>query len=77
VHAHNLAVLAAHRPSASGLPTLLINAADGVGSTADWREVCPGIDIEVLPGDHHSIVAADRIPEIVGRVAGWLGANVP
>jgi amino acid adenylation domain-containing protein len=77
VHAHNLAVLAAHRPVASGLPTLLINAADGVGSTADWREVCPGIDIEVLTGDHHSIVAADRIPEIVGRVTGWLGANVP
>jgi amino acid adenylation domain-containing protein len=75
VHAHNLAILAAHRPATSGLPTLLINAVDGVGSAADWRKVCPAIDVQTLPGDHHSIVAPDRVPEIVERVITWLEAN--
>jgi thioesterase domain-containing protein len=75
VHTHNLAILAAHHPAASDLPTLLINAATGVGSTADWRAVSTGIDVEVLSGDHYSIVTADRVPEIVERVTTWLGAR--
>jgi thioesterase domain-containing protein len=77
VHAHNLAVLAAHRPAGSDLPTLLINAADGTGSAADWRQVCPGIDIEVVPGDHYSIVAAGRTPLIAEHVTAWLRTREP
>lgn len=73
-HAGNLALLAAHRVAASDVPTLLFVA--GKAGRADpvpaWRALCPGIAVEVLPADHHSIMDDEQVAGIADRVAAWL-----
>ncbi|MEU8383702.1 amino acid adenylation domain-containing protein [Streptosporangium sp. NPDC048865] len=73
-HTHNLTILAAHRPDTSDRRTLLFVAGDvdRPDPAVAWRAVCAGIEVEVLPADHYSIVADDRIPGIVDRVTAWL-----
>jgi thioesterase domain-containing protein len=77
VHADNLAALARYQPPRTDLPALLFTAAAGgqPGSAAVlWRAVCPGIEVEAWPRDHYSIVAADVVPAIAARAAGWAAA---
>ncbi|MCG6498315.1 amino acid adenylation domain-containing protein [Kitasatospora sp. A2-31] len=73
VHAHNLAALGAYRPEKSDVPTLLLvaGAVDRADPVPAWRDLCPGLDVEVWPEDHYSIVAGDRPAAIAERVAAW------
>ncbi|MGW5611620.1 non-ribosomal peptide synthetase [Streptomyces sp. NPDC003753] len=75
VHAHNLETLGAYRADKSEVPTLLFvaGAVDRADPVPAWRDICPGLDVEVWPEDHYSIVAGDRPAAIVDRVAAWLG----
>ncbi|MGA5704450.1 non-ribosomal peptide synthetase [Peterkaempfera bronchialis] len=77
LHAHNLAVLGAHRPGPSELPTLLFAAgAEERRPPSElvdaWRALCPDIDVVVRPRDHYSIVADDESAAIAERVTAWL-----
>ncbi|MFD0350671.1 thioesterase domain-containing protein [Kitasatospora aburaviensis] len=73
VHAQNLAALSAYRPEKSDVPTLLLvaGAVDRADPVPAWRDLCPGLDAEVWPEDHYSIVAGDRPAAIAERVAAW------
>lgn len=77
VHAHNLAVLAAHRPSKSDVDALLLVAGevDRCDPVPAWRAACPDIQVEVWPHDHYSIVAGDRSGAIARRVRAWLAGT--
>ncbi|MFF8288540.1 amino acid adenylation domain-containing protein [Streptomyces sp. NPDC016309] len=75
VHSHNLAVLAAHRVAASTVPTLLLVAGevDRPDPVPAWRAVCPGLEAEVWPYDHYSIVDPGVLPSVAARITAWLG----
>ena len=83
VHAHNLAVLAEHRPAPSEQPTLLVVAAAERARRAEdpadaWRALCPGIEVLERPQDHYSIVAEQELAAIADLVAGRLdGPTAP
>jgi amino acid adenylation domain-containing protein len=77
VHAHNTAVLAAYEPGPSEAPTLLLVAGRVAGRpdpAAGWRRLCPRLDVEVWPHDHHSIVGAQASAAIAERLAAWSAA---
>ncbi|CAM5281282.1 hypothetical protein GCM10010329_78870 [Streptomyces spiroverticillatus] len=75
-HAHNLAVLGGHRPGPCEVPALLFVAGTGQGDSqgpgADWRALCPRTEVEVLEGDHYSIVSDGGLRTIGERVGRWL-----
>ncbi len=82
VHTHNLAVLGAYRPGRFELPALLLVAGevDRSDPVPAWRAVCPGIEVEVWPCDHYSIVGGEQAAAIAVRITGWLvdsGQPVP
>lgn len=74
VHAHNLRILADYHARPADVPALLFVA--GTTGRPDpvpaWRALCPTLEVEVWPEDHYSIVAPQRLRDIVGRVRGWL-----
>ncbi|MFJ6793251.1 amino acid adenylation domain-containing protein [Streptomyces sp. NPDC091268] len=76
VHAHNLAVLDAHRPDKHDVPALLLVAGEveRPDPVAAWRDLCPGIEAEVWPYDHYSIVGPEALGAVAGRATAWLGA---
>ncbi|PVE10294.1 non-ribosomal peptide synthetase [Streptomyces scopuliridis] len=78
-HAHNLALLGAYRPGFCEVPALLFVArtrqGDLQGPGADWRAVCPRIEVEILEGDHYSIVSAGGLRAISERLVRWLAAT--
>jgi amino acid adenylation domain-containing protein len=72
VHAHNSAVLAAHRPGGWDGPTLLLVAGRVDGRpdpAAGWGRLCSRLEVETWPHDHHSIISAGAA--IADRVAEW------
>ncbi|MEV8533616.1 amino acid adenylation domain-containing protein [Streptomyces sp. NPDC051211] len=79
VHAHNLAVLDAYRPDKSEVPALLFVAGevDRPDPVAAWRDLCPGIEADVRPYDHYTIVGPDALPALTERAADWLTATLP
>ncbi|MFU8852182.1 non-ribosomal peptide synthetase [Micromonospora sp. SL1-18] len=74
VHAHNLRILAAHRPSKSDVHALLIvaGAVDRPDPLPAWQAACPDVEVDVWPYDHYSIVTGDRPAAIVRRVRSWI-----
>ncbi|MCX5127235.1 amino acid adenylation domain-containing protein [Streptomyces sp. NBC_00347] len=78
VHAHNLAVLDAHRPDKLDVPALLLLAGevDRPDPVAAWQDLVPGIEVEVWPYDHYSIVGPEALPAVAARAAAWLGATL-
>ncbi|MFD9355173.1 amino acid adenylation domain-containing protein [Streptomyces sp. NPDC060031] len=75
VHAHNLAVLNAHRPDKHEVPALLLvaGAVDRPDPVSAWQDLCPGIEAEFWPYDHYSIVGPEALPAVAARAATWLG----
>lgn len=78
-HAHNLALLGAYRPGPCEVPALLFVAGtrqgDLQGPGADWRVVCPRTEVEVLEGDHYSVVSDAGLRAIGARVGRWLAVT--
>ncbi len=78
-HAHNLAVLGAYRPGPCEAPALLFVArtrqGDLQGPGAGWRAVCPRTDVEILEGDHYSVVSDGGLRAVGERVGRWLAAT--
>lgn len=75
IQEHELAVLAAYRPGPLEQPALLFVAAeeaDRADPVPAWRAVCPGIDVETVPGDHFTIGLKDDFSAIVSRIGEWL-----
>ncbi|OEJ57840.1 hypothetical protein BGM19_07540 [Streptomyces agglomeratus] len=78
-HAHNLRLLGAYRPGPCEVPALLFVAGKQQGSLqgpgAAWRAVSPGIEVEILEGDHYSIVAGGGLRAVGERVIRWLAGT--
>jgi len=73
MHAGNLAALAAYKPRKSQVPTMLFVAlcVDRPDPVPAWQAVCPGIEVEMRPRDHYSIVAPGELAMIAERVRAW------
>ncbi|WP_176611717.1 non-ribosomal peptide synthetase [Actinomadura sp. WMMB 499] len=80
VQEHELELLAAYRPGPLDRPALLFVAADEPDrpdTAPPWRALCPGIEVESAPGDHFSMIRADRLPALAGRLAAWATGEPP
>ncbi len=73
VQEHELRLMSAYRPGHLDQPTRLFLAAeetDRPDPVPAWRAVCPGIAIDILPGDHFTV--SRRFPDIARAVADWV-----
>jgi amino acid adenylation domain-containing protein len=73
-YAHNADLLARYGPGRSDLPVLLFVAGGQTGRVDPvpaWRAVCSNLEVEVLPCDHHSIVAGESLTRIAAQVRAW------
>ncbi|MEU7412792.1 amino acid adenylation domain-containing protein [Streptomyces sp. NPDC042638] len=80
VHARNLALLAAHRPSVCTPPALLVVADRERRSgdpAADWRALCPALTVVRRPRDHYSIVSPDELGLLAEQLSAWLNDAGP
>jgi thioesterase domain-containing protein len=78
IHASNLAALAAYQPQPSTASVLLFQAAAAPArseSLTSWRAVCPHLEVDVLDGDHYSIVTGSQTAVIARRVSAWIGGR--
>jgi amino acid adenylation domain-containing protein len=75
IHGRNTDALARWRPAGSGVPVLLFAAARPPGQpdpARAWRELCPGLVVQALPGDHYSLLTGANVQAIVSRACDWL-----
>jgi len=72
----HLAAAARHVPQPYPGRVVLFQAAQTRGgSPAAWRELCPQIHIEQLPGDHYSILRKPDVDALVERLERFLPAG--
>jgi amino acid adenylation domain-containing protein len=78
VHAHNLTLLAEHRPGPSQVPTLLVVAGRNPAGdpTPGWRTVCWRLRVETWPDDdHYSVAIAAGLERLTALIGAWLATD--
>jgi thioesterase domain-containing protein len=77
----NLQALRAYRPEPYGGPAALFLAGDDLPAdgpaAGGWPDLVQSLDVQVVPGDHYTLLRRPWVDELAARIRGILAARIP
>jgi amino acid adenylation domain-containing protein len=68
-----LAAVERYQPQPYGGPVVLFRTGPRSGiSTGRWRSLCPGLRVELVPGDHYSMLEQPHVAVLAQRLGAYL-----
>ena len=71
----HVAALADHRPKPYAGPVILFRVASDSGLDPRWRELCPRLRVEHVPGNHYTMLRPPHVDVLAERLDRYLAAT--